>query len=104
MAARRFSTDYVERCVLRDGTPVLLRLVRADDKEALRRGFEGWSQQSRYARFLAPKQHLSDDELAYLCDVDQETHFALGALRDGDGEPSGLGIARFIRLPDTYAR
>ncbi len=101
MPVRAFSADYVERVTLRDGTLVLLRLVRRDDTEQLRTGFERWSPQSRYARFLAPKQRLSSDELRYLCDVDQETHFALCAVRDGEGDPAGLGIARFIRLTGT---
>jgi GNAT superfamily N-acetyltransferase len=104
MAARVFTSDYAERTTLRDGTPVLLRLVKRDDIGTLRRGFEHWSPESRYARFLAPKQRLTDDELRYLCDVDQENHFALGAIReasDDGGEPVGLAIARFIRLPDV---
>ncbi|HSN27372.1 MAG TPA: GNAT family N-acetyltransferase [Kofleriaceae bacterium] len=99
-----FGADYVERATLRDGTRVVLRLTVPDDKEILRRGFEHWSAESRYARFLAPKSRLTDDELAYLCDVDQINHFAIGAIReegDGHGEPVGLGIARFIRLADV---
>jgi GNAT superfamily N-acetyltransferase len=102
VASRFFTEDYVERATLRDGTPVLLRLVNADDQELLRREFARWSQDSRYSRFHAAKTKLSDDELHYLTDVDQETHFAIGAIReggDGRGEPVGLGIARFIRLP-----
>ena len=101
--ARRFDASYVEHATLRDGTPIVLRLVVAQDKEILRRGFEKWSDESRYTRFLVPKQRLSDAELAYLCDVDQERHFALGAVSDTagrDGDPVGLGIARFIRLPE----
>jgi GNAT superfamily N-acetyltransferase len=98
--ARAFTADYVEQVELRDGTPVLLRLVAPEDKEMLRRGFDNWSPESRYARFFVPKLRLSDEELTYLCDVDQESHFALGAIREGDGEPRGLGIARFIRLAD----
>lgn len=94
---RAFAADYVEHVTLRDGLPVILRLVTPDDKELLRRGFDNWSAESRYARFFVPKLRLSDDELTYLCDVDQENHFALGAIREGDGEPRGLGIARFIR-------
>ena len=99
---RHFTADYVERATLRDGTRVVLRLTMPEDKEILRRGFDHWSPESRYARFLVPKQRLTDDELRYLCDVDQENHFALGAIRedgDGNGDPVGLGIARFIRLP-----
>jgi RimJ/RimL family protein N-acetyltransferase len=97
-----FTADYVERVTLRDGSTVVLRLVAPEDKVLLRHEFERWSPESRYARFLAPKQSLSADELTYLCDLDQETHFAIGAigeLGDGGGEPVGLGIARFIRLP-----
>lgn len=102
MATRQFTADYAERVTLKDGSEVLLRLVVPEDKEILRAGFERLSPESRYARFLAPKQRLTDEELAYLVDVDQEAHFALGATREGvDGSPPiGLGIARFIRLPD----
>jgi len=100
---RFFSLDYLERAVLRDGTAVRLRLVVPDDKEILRAGFERLSPASRYARFLAPKSQLSDDELRYLCEVDHDRHVAIGAVRD-DGEPGaapvGLGIARFIQLAD----
>jgi len=97
-----FTPDYVERATLRDGTSVLLRLVCPEDKDLLRREFERWSPESRYARFLAPKQQLTDEELDYLCNLDQINHFAIGAIAEageGDGEPVGLGIARFIRLP-----
>jgi ribosomal protein S18 acetylase RimI-like enzyme len=99
---RFFTLDYVERVVLHDGTSVLLRLLAPEDKPLLRRGFERLSAESRYARFLVPKQRLSDDELAYLCEIDQQNHFALGAIAetgDGSGDAIGLGIARFIRLP-----
>ena len=93
---RFFTQQYAERAVLRGGTPVVLRLLRPDDKALLRDGFARLSAESRYARFLSPKTTLSDDELKYLCDIDQETHFALGAQRESDGH--GLGIARYIAL------
>lgn len=99
-----FTADYVERADLRDGSHVVLRLIAPEDKDTLRRGFEKLSPESRYARFLVPKARLSDEELRYLCEVDQQNHFALGAIReegDGHGEPVGLGIARFIRLHDV---
>jgi len=99
---RFFTADYVERATLRDGSTALIRLVAPDDKQLLRHEFERWSPASRYARFLAPKQALTEDELEYLCVLDQETHFAICAVAetgDGTGEPVGLGVARFIRLP-----
>jgi ribosomal protein S18 acetylase RimI-like enzyme len=106
---RFFSLDYVEQAVLLNGTPVRLRLIRPEDKELLRAGFDRLSPASRYARFLAPKLALSDDELRYLCELDHETHLAIGAVRDDgtddgtDGDPPrGLGIARFIQLPELH--
>lgn len=103
MPERFFTADYVERAILRDGTPVMLRLVCPDDKQLLRREFERWSHESRYARFHAAKSKLTDEELEYLTNLDNEAHFAIGAIGeggDGHGEPVGLGIARFIRLPE----
>jgi GNAT superfamily N-acetyltransferase len=101
MTARYFTPAYVEHATLRDGTRVVLRLLTPGDKQILRAGFERLSPESRYLRFLVPKDRLTDDELRYLCEVDQEHHFALGAVReDGDDPPVGLGIARFIRMPD----
>jgi GNAT superfamily N-acetyltransferase len=80
---------------------VRIRLVRPSDKEILRAGFERLSDESRYTRFLASKTRLSDDELRYLCELDHENHFAIGAVLDtADAAPVGLGVARFIRLPD----
>ena len=106
-AERFFSLDYVERAVLRDASTIArIRLLAAEDKDILRRGFELLSPSSRYARFMAPKQRLTDDELRYLTEVDQERHFAIGAIAedgDGHGNAVGLGIARVISLPDPPA-
>jgi ribosomal protein S18 acetylase RimI-like enzyme len=112
---RFFSLDYVEQAVLPSGTPVRLRLIRPEDKDLLRAGFDRLSPASRYARFLAPKLALSDDELRYLCELDHESHLAIGAVRDDATTPAtpatnttntppaiGLGIARFIRLPELH--
>ena len=95
-----FGPDYEERSTLRDGTPVVIRMVRPDDKERLRRGFHRLSPEARYLRFFTPKTDLSEDELRYLTEIDGVRHVALGAVRAGDDE-DGLGVARFIVLDDT---
>jgi GNAT superfamily N-acetyltransferase len=93
-----FTHAWAEHATLQDGTRVVLRLIRPEDKDALRAGFERLSPESRYLRFHTPKARLTDDELRYLCEVDQQDHVAIGAQRD-DG--AGVGIARFVRLPDA---
>lgn len=93
-----FDADYLERASLRDGRTVVVRLVRPEDKELLRRGFERWSPESRYRRFFAVKTELNEDELRYLTEVDGTSHVALGAVTEDGAD--GLGVARFIRLHD----
>src|SRR5690349_2618367 len=91
-----FTGAWAEHATLQDGTRVVLRLIRPEDKDTLREGFERMSPESRYLRFHTPKARLTDEELRYLCEIDQQDHVAIGALRD-DG--AGVGIARFVRLP-----
>lgn len=127
MSARFFTLDYLEQATLRDGTRVRIRLVRPSDKETLRAGFDRLSPAARYTRFLSSRTSLSEAELRYLSEVDQENHFAIGAVLDRDDDPAGgppappaepsgdpppaaeprspspavgLGVARFVRLPD----
>lgn len=101
MNERRFDQDYREPVVLRDGTAATLRLLRAEDRVLLERGFEKLSERSRYYRFFTPKPRLSEAEARYLTDVDGEAHVALGAsVATAEGGEEGLGVARFIRLAD----
>jgi GNAT superfamily N-acetyltransferase len=96
-----FDDRYREHARLRDGTSVLLRVVRAEDRELLRRGFARLSPASRHTRFMAAKTVLTEGELDALTALDGVERFAIGALEEdpqgGTGE--GLGIARFARLP-----
>jgi len=77
---------------------VLVRPIEPDDKQALARGFEALSPESRYRRFFTPMQRLSPKFLAYLTEVDHHDHEALVAEAVGDHEP--VGVARYIRLKD----
>jgi GNAT superfamily N-acetyltransferase len=91
------------RTTLRDGTPVLLRQIRLEDRDRLAEGLRRLSPASRYLRFHAAVDALSDRQLRYLTDVDHVDHEALVAL-DLDAGPDvpGVGVARYIR--DPYER
>ena len=80
-----------------DPSPIVIRPIRADDKEILVGGLHRLSPESRYRRFFAPKAKLSATQLRYLTDVDHHTHEALVAIDPRTGE--GVGVARFIRSP-----
>ena len=93
-------SDPPMRFTLRNGAPIVVRPILPDDKERLVEAFARLSEQSRYQRFGTPVQHLTDEQLRYLTEIDYDDHMAWVALDPAaDGEP-GLGVARYVRLPD----
>jgi RimJ/RimL family protein N-acetyltransferase len=95
---RRADASGEVRVELRDGSAVIVRPIRPTDRDAVRHGFDGLSEQSRYQRFLTPMPELSESQLRYLTDVDHHDHEALIAFHAGTGDPMGVG--RFVRLAD----
>jgi GNAT superfamily N-acetyltransferase len=84
-----------ETAVLRDGSELVIRPIRADDKDAIVAGFERLSPESRFRRFFAPLQRLTARDLAYLTEVDHRDHEAVIGFDAATGEP--VGVARYIR-------
>ena len=80
---------------LRDGSPVLIRQIRAADTQLVADIFGRLSDTSRWLQFLGKKE-LSPAELRYLTEVDHHDHEALAALDQASGR--GVGVARYIRL------
>jgi RimJ/RimL family protein N-acetyltransferase len=95
-ASRRLAIEEV-RTRLRDGTPVLVRPVRPEDKALLKDGFSRLSEESRLRRFMAPITELSEEQLAYLTEIDYVDHFAWAALLR-DRPDVGIGVGRYIRI------
>ena len=85
-----------EALTLRDGSRVLVRPVRPDDKALFRAAWERFGPDSRYRRFMGAKRALSGRELAYFTEVDHVDHEAIGA-RDAESG-AGVGVARYVRL------
>ena len=65
-------------------------------------GLKRLSPSSRYLRFHADVDHLTDQQLDYLTRVDHVDHEAIVALDVEDPEVPGIGVARYIR--DAYER
>jgi GNAT superfamily N-acetyltransferase len=87
------------RAVLADGTEVEFRPIGPDDKPLLERGMAKLSPASRRLRFMSSIDNLSRSQLAYLTEIDHQTHLAWGALVAG--EP--VAVARLIRRSDASA-
>jgi GNAT superfamily N-acetyltransferase len=88
------------RTSLRDGTPVVVRPVRPEDREIIKDGIARLSPESRYFRFMTPVSSLSEAQLDYLTKLDFVDHVAWLAVR-ADSPNEGLGVARYVRTkPD----
>jgi len=95
------STIETEAVTLADGTELEIRPVVPADKPYFKEGFARLSRESRYYRFLSHKAKLSASDLRYLTEIDGHDHFAICALRrHPNGREEGIGVARFVRLPD----
>jgi GNAT superfamily N-acetyltransferase len=80
---------------LRAGRKADLRPLARYDRQRLIDAFYRLSEESRYRRFFAPVQELSDESLEYLVDIDHHDHEAIVAL-DPDSEEL-VGVARYVR-------
>ena len=92
--------DYPIEIRLRDGTPVLIRLLNQDDKEELKIGFEKLSAKSKYRRFFVPISSLSNSQLKHLTEMDNKNHLALCAYIANQDGMFGIGVARYIRVEE----
>jgi acetyltransferase len=67
-------------------------------KKQIELGFQHMSPRSRQTRFASAINHLSDEQLDYLTDLDGKDKLAWCATITRNGEECGIGIARYIRL------
>ena len=87
--------DTVEHVLLTDGSEVLIRAVRPDDKPLFVTGFSDLSPESVRTRFLASRPALNLQELAFFTEIDHVDHEAIGAL-DATTRKA-VGVARYVR-------
>jgi GNAT superfamily N-acetyltransferase len=100
----RSPSDYRARATLRDGTSIVVRAIRPDDRDEEAAFVVGLSNESRYLRFFAPKRALTEAEIRYFTDPDVPSHVALVAKRtDAPGEPI-LAVGRYAALPGSSTR
>jgi GNAT superfamily N-acetyltransferase len=93
---RRRTTEVT----LRDGTSVRLRPIVSEDKAILVEGFRRLSPESRFRRFMAPIEELTADQLRFLTEIDYVDHFAWVALDLDAARHPGVGVSRYVRIPE----
>ncbi|MBR2251512.1 MAG: bifunctional acetate--CoA ligase family protein/GNAT family N-acetyltransferase [Neisseriaceae bacterium] len=95
-----YPRHFEQSVVLRDGTPVRIRPVRALDSERVQNFVRGLSEQSRRTRFMSNIKELSEEVLVNFTRLDYNRDMALLMINQNHDI---LGIARYAADPDLSA-
>lgn len=91
-------THWIEK--LNDGSAVLLRPLRPDDRQRVKAFIHRLSDQASRFRFLGNLKEASPALLDQLMDVDERDRVAFIALAHDDGELREVGVSRYSASGD----
>lgn len=97
---RPYPDHLVKPLVLRDGTPVVIRPIRAEDAGIEQEFVRGLSDESRYFRFMDMLRELSPQMLKQLTEIDYHNQMALIAVTERNGKESEIAVGRYVVFPD----
>jgi GNAT superfamily N-acetyltransferase len=96
--------DFATAHVLPNGTSILIRAVRPDDKERLRTAFDELERASIYTRFFGYRKGLTEAELEQATHVDFDWVVALWATIDSGEAEIIIGGGRYVRYVESASR
>jgi GNAT superfamily N-acetyltransferase len=96
--AEAYAAGFRARAVLRDGTAVCVRAIRADDKERMRSAFERLSAQTVYQRFFQHMRALTSDNLREATELDFHNHVALASTVWEGASERLIALGQFVRV------
>ncbi len=91
-----YPAELVRTRHLFDGSEVLIRPIRAEDKPMEQDFVQHLSADSRYRRFMSTLKELPPGKLKYLTEIDYVKHLALVAIIRRDGHEVEIGVARYV--------
>jgi RimJ/RimL family protein N-acetyltransferase len=91
--------DFREDRTLGDGTPVIFRAVRGDDKPRIREAFHHLGAETIYTRFFSSRTDVTDRELREGVDVDFVRNVTLVVTLPAD--ETVIGAGRYIGIGDS---
>jgi acetyltransferase len=103
-AIRPYPAQYSFEGQLRDGTPVLIRPIRAEDEPRLARFHQGVSDTSVYLRYFEPfkiEQRMAHEHLSRSCCIDYDREIVLIAQSRKAEEGEILAMAKLTKLSDA---
>jgi GNAT superfamily N-acetyltransferase len=88
--------DFRAEDRLRDGTPIVIRAVRLDDRDRMREASGRLSPEAIYLRLFSPKKELTEAGLKRLIEVDFEREVALVATIGAGTQETVIGGGRYV--------
>jgi len=96
----RYPVELVQNWTLRDGTRVVIRPIRPEDRQIEQDFVRNLSDESRYFRFFNAVRDLSETALTHFTRVDYDKEMALIAVIFENGHETEIGVARYSINPD----
>jgi RimJ/RimL family protein N-acetyltransferase len=84
---------------LRDGTPVVIRVIRPDDRDRIVEAFGKLEPDSIYTRFFSARKALTDAELERLGATDFVNFVGLAVTLGSGDDETVIGGASYVALP-----
>ena len=98
--AAAYPSELIWRWVLPDGTRILIRPIRPDDRQIEQEFVRNLSNESKYFRFMSAVNELSEGMLNRFTQIDYARELALIAVVVEDSHEKEIAVARFITNPD----
>jgi len=95
-----YPVELVRIWTLRDGTRVVIRPIRPEDRQIESDFVHNLSDESRYFRFFNAVRDLDETALTRFTQVDYNREMALIALICQNGRETEIGVARYVVNPD----
>lgn len=103
MIDARDLSQFREPGTLRDGTPILIRTARADDRQRIVAAFEKLEPHTIYTRYFTYRKNVSEAELKRLDAPDFDRFIMLLATLGSGADETVIAAAVFVMLETTGA-
>ena len=94
--ANPYPSALVQTLTLRDGTRVIVRPIRPEDRQIEREFVQKLSDGSKYFRFMGALRELSEAMLNRFTQIDYDREMALIAVVCENGVETEIGVARYV--------
>jgi acetyltransferase len=99
--AKPYPSELVRTLTLRDGTRVVMRPIRPEDRQIEKEFVQQLSSESKYFRFMSGLRELSEAMLTRFTQIDYDRELALIAMVRENAKETEIGVARYVVNADN---